>query len=266
MASKLIVLRQRIAAAIQAGLAVFPREVTPLLAARIEPFLEEGESLDFDLLQRVLGRMIAASRHKLIDADKAHLDELTDDVAPRFERDGVVDSVRQKLIEIRQLAQALFGLAHAIEIVAVDGSTALQPELLWRQAEHTLSRLRSPDLELPKASTASILFNPLQLADELEPLVTALRQAIDGIEIDRREAAVSVEAKHGTMADHQLLLGASGRIVTGLFLLAGRQDLANRIRIALPRRRRRPQDAEETAQPNVSEPATGATGTGAATT
>ncbi len=172
--------------------------------------------------------------------------------------------MRHKLIEIRQLAQALFGLAHAIEIVAVAGSTALQPALLWRQAEHTLSRLRSPDLKLPAASTAAITFDPLQLADELEPLVTALRQAIDGIEIDRREAAVSVEAKHGTMSDHQLLLGACGRIVTGFYLLAGRQDLANRIRLALPRRRR-PQDGEETAQP-VPEPDTGATGTGAVTT
>ncbi len=194
MASRLIVLSQRITAAIEAGLAVFPREVTPLLVARIGPFLEEGESLDFNLLQRVLGRMIAASRQRLIDADKAHLDELTGDVVPRLERDDVVGAVRHKLIDIRQLAQVLFGLAHAIEIVAVDGSTALQPEFLWRQAEHTLSRLRSPDLGLPAASTASITFDPLKLADELEPLVTALRQAIDGVEIDRREAAVSVEA------------------------------------------------------------------------
>ncbi len=266
MASRLVVLRQRTTAAIEAALAVFPQQVAPFLAARIEPFLEEGESLDFNLLQRVLGRMITASRQKLIDADKAHIDELTDDVGPRLVRDDVVDAVRHKLIEIRQLAQGLFGLAHAIEIVAVDGSTALQPEFLWRQAEHTLSRLRSPDLKRPKASTAAITFDPLQLADELEPLVTALRQAIDGIEIDRREAAVSVEAKHGTMSDHDLLLGASGRIVTGLFLLAGRQDLANRIRVALPRRRRQqPQDGEETV-PTVSEPATGATGTDAATT
>ena len=210
--------------------------------------------------------MIAASRQKLIEADKAHLDELTDDAGPRLVRDGVVASVRQKLIDIRQIAQGLFGLAHAIEIVAVDGSTALQPEFLWRQAEHTLSRLRSPDLRLPKASTASITFDPLTLADELEPLVTALRRAIDGIEIDRREAAVSVEAKHATMTDHDLLLGASGRIVTGLCLLAGRSDLAHRIRTALPRRRRRPQDGDGIAQPSVSEPATGATGTEAATT
>ena len=210
--------------------------------------------------------MIAASRQQLVDADKAHLDELSDDVGPRLERDDVVGAVRQKLIDIRQLAQVLFGPAHAIEIVAVDGLTALQPEHLWRQAEHTLSRLRSPDLNLPAASTASVTFDPLQLADELEPLVTALRRAIDGVEIDRREAAVTVEAKHETMASHDLLLGACGRIVTGFYLLAGRPDLADRIRVSLPgRRRQRPQDGEEPAE-TVSEPATGAPGTDAATT
>ncbi len=38
------------------------------------------------------------------------------------------------------------------------------------------------------------------------------------------------------MADHDALMGACGRIVSGLHLLAGRPDLARRIRISLPRK------------------------------
>ena len=157
MASRLVVFSQRLTAAIQAGLSVFRQEVTPLLDARVAPFLEEGETgFDFVLLQRVLGRMSAASRDRLIAADKANIDELSDDVAPRLVRDDTVDAVRQKLIDIRRVAEVLFGSAYAVQIVAVDGSTGLQPELLWRQAEHTLGRLRAPDLRLPKASTSAL--------------------------------------------------------------------------------------------------------------
>ena len=245
MASRLVVLSQRLTSAVQAGLSVFRREVTPLLDARVAPFLAEGETgFDFLLLQRVLGRMIAASRDRLIAADKANIDELSDDVAPRSVRDDVVDAVRQKLIDIRRIAEVLFGTVHAVEIVAVDGSTALQPEFLWRQAEHTLSRLRAPDLRLPAPSTSALSFDPLTFADELEPLVTALRQAIDGVEVDRREAAVSVEAKHEAMAEHDQLIGACGRILVGFYRLAGRPDLADRMRLSLPRRARRTQTGD----------------------
>ncbi len=150
MASKMIVLRQRVAASIRAALATFGEEVTPALEERAGPFLDDGESaLDFRLFVGLLERMVAASLERLVEADKDHLDELAGDVAGRLARDGAVAALRQKLIDIRSLVMALFGRRRAIEIVAVDGRTAAQPELLWRQGEHTLTRLRDPQLRIP---------------------------------------------------------------------------------------------------------------------
>ena len=254
MASRLVVLRQRLANAIHAALERFSEIVSPVINERTAPFLQEGEVLfDFPLLQRVLGRMVEASFERMVAADKAHLDELANDIAPRMERDQWVEAVRRKLIDVRRIVQGLFGTERAVEVVAIDGRTAHQPDFLWRQAEHTLSRLRSPDLRLPEASTASIALDPATLADELEPLVIGLKGSIDAVDLDRRAAATSVQDKKEAMADHDLLIAACGRIVSGFYLLARRPDLADRIRLSL--RPRRTPDADASTDAPDADPA-----------
>ncbi len=254
MASRLVVLRQRLANTIQSALESFSRIVAPSIGERTGPFLQEGEVIfDFLLLQRVLNRMVEASFEKMVAADKAHFDELANNIAPRMERDQLVEAVRQKLINARLIVQGLFGLERAVEIVAIDGETGRQPDLLWRQAEHTLSRLRSPDLRLPQASTASIAVDPQTLADELEPLVTGLKQVITSVELQRRSAATSQQAKQDAIDNHDQLIVACSRIVSGFYLLARRPDLANRIRLALRPKRRTQSDDTSTDQPSTDD-------------
>ncbi len=243
MASRLVVLRQRLAKTILSALDSFSGFVAPEIGERTGSFLQEGEVLfDFSLLQRVLSRMIETSFEQMVAADKAHFDELTSHIAPRMERDNLVEAVRQKLIETRRIAQGLFGLERAVEIVAIEGDTGRQPELLWRQAEHTLSRLRSPDLRLPTASTASVVIDSQTLADELEPLVTRLEAAIKAVERQSRSAITSLQTKQDAMTDHDQLIVASSRIISGFYLLARRPDLAKRIRLALRPKRQTPSD------------------------
>ncbi|MEM7349476.1 MAG: hypothetical protein AAF657_01635 [Acidobacteriota bacterium] len=236
MASRLVVLRQRLAKSIHSAFAGFGQIVTDAINERIQPFLDEGEvTFDFPQLQRVLARMSEESFERMVAADKAHFDELTNDIAPRLVRDQSVEAVRRKLIEVRQIIQGLFGAERTVEIVAIDGQTALQPERLWRQGEHTLSRLRSPDLRIPEASTRGFAFDPTRLADELEPIVRTLRDAIDAVELERQLAATSLREKQEAMAEHDALMSACGRILAGFYLLARRPDLARRIKLSLPR-------------------------------
>lgn len=240
MASKLIVTRQQLASALHAAFLTFASETSPALGERLTPFLDDEEpGFDFEVLQAALARMIVASLERLVAADKAHEDELAFDALPRSERDQRVKAVRAKLIDIRRIVAGLFGLTRAREIVAVDGATAEQPELLWRQAQDTLDRLRNPDLSLPPASTGAVSFDASLLADELEPLVTALRASVDGCAVDVRDAAVTLQVKKEAMAEHDRLMSACGKILSGLCLLADRPDLARRIRVT-PTRNRRP--------------------------
>ncbi len=238
MASKQVVQRQTVAGALCAAVTAWGEEVTPALDQRVTPFLEDGETgLDFSLLQEVLERMVAASLEEMIEADKAHVDERAGDGAYRTWRDAAVAALRRKLIEIRAIATGLYGPQRSREILAVQGRIASQPDLLWRQGEHTLARLKRPELELPAATTAAIRFDPRRLANELKPLVEDLRRAIKTIELERRSAEVTLAVKQEAMAEHDRLMSACGRILSGLHLLAGRPDLARRIRVTVPRRK-----------------------------
>ena len=254
MASRLIVLRERVVNTLHGAFDAWSSVMTTAVNERIGPFLAEGEApFDLTLLQRVLQRMVGASFERIVEADKAHVDQLTDDIAPRLERDQWVDKVRQKLIDIRRIAQGLVGPDRVVEIVAIDGSTAHEPELLWRQAEHTLSRLRSPDFRLPATSTQAVDFDPLQLADELEPLVTGLRASIATVQLEERSAALSLQSKLEEMDEHDQLISASKHILVGFYLLARRPDLASRVRISLPRQRRsRSRDDAPNGAPDAS--------------
>ena len=119
MASRLVVLRQRLANTIHSALERFSEVVAPVISERTGPFLEEGEVLfDFPLLQRMLGRMVEASFERIVAADKAHFDELTNDIAPRIERDRWVATVRRKLPDPRR------GDARAPAPTAGDGAKA----------------------------------------------------------------------------------------------------------------------------------------------
>ncbi len=67
-------------------------------------------------------------------------------------------------------------------------------------------------------------------------MVSTLRRAIDAVELERRAAAASLQVKREAMAEHDLLITACGRILSGFYLLARRPDLAERIRLSLPRK------------------------------
>ncbi|MCP3903692.1 MAG: hypothetical protein GY715_08670 [Planctomycetes bacterium] len=66
-------------------------------------------------------------------------------------------------------------------------------------------------------------------------MVAALRGAIDAVELERRAAATSQQVKREAMAENALFDRGQRPDPLGFYLLARRPDLANRIRLSLPR-------------------------------
>lgn len=256
MATKSILKRQRTISAVLAAFRAHVQEVLPALGERLTPFLREGETLpDFGLVQGLVGRLLDDVRTRLVEAEKLHLDELDQDLGPRFELRQLVSTVRSKLMAIRRIGEGLFGLERSAEIVPVEGPTAENPEALWRQAELTVSRLRKPDLASPSVALDAVDFVPSQVADELETDVTALRQSLDAVGLERRKAESTLSARDQMVGESDLVLRGSVRLLTGYFLLAGRPDLARRIRLTLRRARRsRPEDGETSTPSGSTEP------------
>jgi hypothetical protein len=252
-----MVQRQLAAEAVLAAQRAHAGAVSPVITERLAPFLPEAATMpDFELVLQLIGSLLGWSSDRLMTLDKAQIDELANDVEARLARDDAAAEVREILVMGRQTSLGLFGPPRTVQIFPIRGATAEQPDVLWRQAEHTLSRLRDPDFVLPVRTTGSIQFDPAEYAAELEPATTRLRDALEAVKLNQRQAEWTVGLKSEGMEEHDQVFRGCTRILSGFFVLGGRRDLAERVRPSV-RRRRQP---EETAPPADGEPGDGVSG------
>jgi len=230
MASVLVSVRQKAAVVFHTLVETHAAEIGKAIGRRLRPLLREGEVLpDFALVLALLGRLVAAAAAWLVRSDKVHESGLDEGVEPRVQRDLAALVLRRKVVEIRTLGSAFYG-RRGSAVLGLVGRTAeaVQPELLWRQARTLLARLRDPQLEAP-GNSLKLVFDPVALGRELEPEVSALRQALDAVEREQRQAGTTLAAKEDAMGDLDSVLKACVLVMKGAFALAGRPDVARKL-------------------------------------
>lgn len=231
MTTMLIQVRQKVATIISTLVETYAREVGRLLEPRLRTCLKDGESLpDVALVLVLLGRLVARAADQVVKWDRVERDESDDDAELRLQRDIAARALRQKMIDVRALASALYGRRHGSVVLGFEGRLprVRQPESLWGQARAVLDRLRNPNLETP-ANRFKTTFDPGQLARELETGATALRRSLDAVERRQRGADSTQAAKGEAMADLELVQKASVLVVKGFFTLAGRSELVRQL-------------------------------------
>jgi CBS domain-containing protein len=83
--------------------------------------------------------------------------------------------------------------------------------------------------EQPPAVVEGISPDPGKWADDLEPFVTTLDEALQGVSRDRSMAADTVEAKSRAMKKLNFVFIHGLAVLRGFFFLAGRPDLGKRL-------------------------------------
>ncbi|HEX9733318.1 MAG TPA: hypothetical protein VGG06_15215 [Thermoanaerobaculia bacterium] len=146
------------------------QDVLPVVEDRLREVLTGEESLpDVRLLATLLGRVQVGGTRRLTVADNAHEQELANDNEPRQRRDVAGERVHRKLVEVRRIADGLFGPERSGEVLGTGGPAApvTEGERLWRQAEDTANRLEAPGFTALVTTTSSVQLDPAQLAAEL---------------------------------------------------------------------------------------------------
>ncbi|HEX9734186.1 MAG TPA: hypothetical protein VGG06_19620 [Thermoanaerobaculia bacterium] len=230
MSDKLVLIRTRVVALVLSHLFTHVEEIAQRLEGLLAPHVPQGEQLpSMSVLLRTLGRLIRSRLEDLVSFKKAHRDELDNDLETRQRRDAAFTGLYGKMVETRRLADAAYGKARAKELIAVDGPTASVPDELLDQAQHTQERLRRPPEEQPPAVVEGISPDPGKWADDLEPFVTTLDEALQGVSRDRSMAADTVEAKSRAMKELNFVFIHGLAVLRGFFFLAGRPDLGKRL-------------------------------------
>ena len=189
MASKQVIDRQKQAKLVLATGETHASALTTRLVSELSPHLQRGEKLpDVALLAQLFLRWLGQAETDLVAADLTYERELADDDAPRRARDEAATEVRDQLIELRDLTDALYGAA-AVRQLGMTGETPTDPMALLRQAKAVLSALGTTKLPPPRRKGAELA--PKELEAELRVPAAALDKALTSVSREAREAEVA---------------------------------------------------------------------------
>ena len=198
-----------------------------------------------------LGSLLDRAALEVQQADLAHAAELLDDVAPRQHRDDAQAELTMTLLGQRETLSALYGSQTASAYGLAESIPTFGAELLQRgRAVESLLR-KTPISAKPLRTGVTVKASAL--ADELAPRIESLAAALSDVQRESREAQLTQERKSQAAASWENTYQGVTYAFYGLYLLAGRKDLADRIEPTARRRAGLPEDGDQP-QPSLSEP------------
>ncbi len=246
MAKKMVTDRSANASLLSAAAATFPREVTPALQEVLSSLLGEGEPMpDVTALPVLAARLVNQHNERLIEADKANIDAQAELIEPRKRRDAAFSHASDRMYGIRDVCRGLYGPELTARIVPDDRRIPQRPKAFLHLGEHVLERLRDVEHTLPAKTLLGIEVERTGLSTNFESDLQELSDSLDKVDLKSREAEITQAAKDSAMSEFNVTYSASIRLLEALAILAGKPELARRVR---PTRRRSSGNDAESAE------------------
>lgn len=246
MASKQSVDKQKSASSVIAVGETHAESTQNALVGILQPFLKKGESMpDFAAAMRLSCRALAAARDHMVQCDQAHETELADDAEVREARDEAYGVLYAQLVEVREILGGAYGSGTVNKVLA--GATPQDPVMLSRYAGEVASKL--DDVKLPAPRVKGAKLDTAELAGSIRANRAELDKHLEAVQREFREAQVTLDAKNQASTAYDNMFTAVANGLTGTLRLAGKTELAAKIR---PSTRRPGQTAEEAGDPSSS--------------
>lgn len=174
-----------------------------------------------------LGAMLGHHNKLLTEAEMTYLREQADKQPVRTRRDDLVASLLSLHQSARSRIETSLG-ADELFTYSLDGRLPRVAAALVEHTEVIIQLLRENPRVLPDALSGDL--DTRQIASTLEDTLVELRQTLADLTQERREADSAMLRRNNVLAAWRLIYRGVAAALTGLYLLAGREDLAQRIR------------------------------------
>jgi hypothetical protein len=172
-----------------------------------------------------------------------------DDAAPRTGRDESGANVRARLIGLRDTLTGLYGPAILAEY-GLNAETPTAPDLLLQRAASVEKLLRKrPIIETPRQP--GVTLDLTALANAVKADAGRLQEKLGDVEREEREAQLTLTVKQEATAKWSTAYQGVADTITGLYEIAGRADLADRVRPTARRRAGLPEPPDEPGSPET---------------
>lgn len=230
MTSKQVVDRTRSVGTVATTTEAHASELMERLRALFEPYLESGEVMpDVAFFATLTVRHLRAANAALDVADRAHETELSDDPAARAERDEAGVSLRDTVSNLRSAITAVGGTP-ALQTLSIPGPLPADVRTLLRYAAGLHEALLDEARVVVNTSRVGLALDRVVMAGVLLPEITRLQRALDHVAQEAAELGLTQTAKDNAIAANDVAFKGVANAMEGLLALAGRADLADRVR------------------------------------
>ncbi|MBK8258191.1 MAG: hypothetical protein IPK82_36680 [Polyangiaceae bacterium] len=250
MASKQVTYRQKSASSVMASGEANATIVAEAVTALLQPLAKKGQQVpDTGALVHLLCAALDASANKMVAADAAHEAELGDDTAVRTARDNAHAALREELVELREIVVGAYGSQAAAAIF--QGAAPDDPVVLARFAGEVADHFEKNKLPPPRLKGAKL--DVAEVAASLREKRDVLEQHLKSVQREVREAQKTLAERNAAVTAHDALFSGIATALSGLLLIAGKPELAARVK---PSSRRPGETAEEAGEsPETASPA-----------
>lgn len=193
--------------------------ITPEEARRVEQAMELVIKVIVRHARRVLGLAV--------EKDEGLGKERADDAGLAAERDEAKAVVRDLLVRVRAILEAVFG-PRVFTTLGVSGPTPEEAVALARFGSAVVKGLTGSKLPAPLVAGAA--FDPQPYLTELGPAVARLERALAAINADARENQAALMERDRSFEVSRQQFSLVANFTSALLALAGLAELARRVR------------------------------------
>ncbi|MBK8256402.1 MAG: hypothetical protein IPK82_27505 [Polyangiaceae bacterium] len=240
MASKLVVNRQKSADSVIAVGEAHAASTQEALTTLLKPHIKKGEAApSFAAVMTLACDLLESAKDRMVKQDAAHEAELADDAPVRVERDKAAIDLYDELVQIREMLTGAYG---SVTQQVFAGPTPQDPVMLSRFSGEVIDALGKVKLPAPRIKGAKLDLG--EIASNLNEKRAKLDQHLKAVQREVREAQATLEGKNEAMAAYDEVFAGVASVLSGLLRLAGRRELAAKVR-------------PSTRRPGVTEDSTG---------
>jgi hypothetical protein len=223
--NRLSVSRKVVAAATTHG-----PELAPVLAASALEAQGVGNGPDaaaFEATFASLAALLSFTSSALEKAALEHAAEQADDIAPRIARDAARDAASVVMVQLRSAVESAMGQA-GLRTYGLEGETPRMPKALASHIGNVIHLLQKNPIEV--TSELGSVFSSAVIVPALEKRKKAIDDALLDVDREERELESTQGKRDRALTRWVDVYQGTANTLVGLFRLAGRKDLAERVR------------------------------------
>ena len=189
-----------------------------------------GQRIDEDTIRMFLDWLASNIEHKteaMVAAELAYVTEQLDDPIVRARRDEAAASALGGITRTRMRIGSVWG-EEGLALYGLNKPLPRLPHEVAAYARVVVDRLR----KTPKTEPDDIggVIDTGILADALEGKLTPLRQALDDVNTEQRELHGTLLKRDAEVADWYEVYHGGATAMMGLYRMAGKREMAQRVR------------------------------------